>query len=121
VADLDDLFAQLRQMLARHASSLVTVRDEPGDLQMETSRRSGSGTAMPFGAVHTHEDHVSLQFMPVFSHADLLTGVSAPLRARMQGRTCFNFTPATASPELLAELSELVDAGLARYRADRLA
>ena len=115
------MFAELRELLARHAASLVVVRDEPGDVQLETRRTGPSGTTMWFGAVQTHEDHVSFHLMPLHSHPDMLGDVSEPLRELMQGRSCFNFTPAGATPELIAELSALVDAGLARYRADRLA
>ena len=39
----------------------------------------------------------------------------------MQGRSCFAFTADSATPELLEELGALVDAGLARYQADKLA
>lgn len=121
MADFDELFDELRPLLARHESSLVVLRDEPGDLQMQTTKAGPSGTHMWFGAVQTRKRYVSVHLMPVYSHPDLLARVSEPLRARMQGKSCFNFTPQTAAPELLAELSELVDEGLRRYRADGLA
>jgi hypothetical protein len=121
VPDLDGVFAELRELLMRHAASLVVVRDEPGDLQLETRKAGPSGTPMWFGAVQAREAYVSLHLMPLHSHPDMLDEVSEPLRALMQGRSCFNLRPDGAAPELLAELSALVDAGLARYRADRLA
>jgi hypothetical protein len=121
VDDLDDVFAQLRPLLTRHADSLVVICDEPGDLQLESKRSGPSGTRMTFGALKTRGEAVSLLFMPVYSHADLLDGVSDELRARMVGRSAFTFTPDTVSPALLDELSALVDAGLDRYRADKLA
>jgi len=34
---LDDVFAALHPLLARHAESLVVVADEPGDLQVQLS------------------------------------------------------------------------------------
>jgi hypothetical protein len=76
---------------------------------------------MSFGALKTRADSVSLLFMPVYSHPALLDGLSDALRERMLGRSAFVFAPDTLSPELLEELSALVDAGLARYRADKLA
>lgn len=118
---LDELFGELRPLLARHASALVVVRDEPGDYQVETTQSGPSGTRLWFGAVQTREQHVSVHLMPVLSHPDLLGSVSDGLRERMQGRSCFNFTPEDATPQLLGELSELVDLGLERYRADGLA
>jgi hypothetical protein len=121
VPDLDDLFAELRELLTRHAGSLNVVSDEPGDVQIETVKSGPSGTRLPFGSVQAHEQHVSFQLMPVYSHPGLLAEIGDPLRELLHGKSCFDLTPATATPELVAELSALVDAGLARYRADRLA
>ena len=121
MADLHAVFTELRQVLSDRASSLVVLRNEPGDFQMETTKPGPSGGPMWFGAVQIRRRYVSFHLMPVYSHPDLLDGASGPLRARMQGKSCFNFTPRTATPELVAELSALVDAGLARYRAEGLA
>lgn len=118
---LDDVFAALHPLLARHAESLVVVSDEPGDLQVQTRRLGPSGTAMTFGALETQEDTVTLQLMPVYSHPALLEGLGDDLRERMRGKGTFDFTPETTTPEIVEELSALIDAGLARYRADRLA
>lgn len=119
--DFDELFEELRPLIARHADALKVVRDDPGDYQVETTREGPSGTRMWFGAVQTRTSYVSVHLMPVHSHPDLLGAVSDDLRARMHGKSCFDFTPETASPELIGELSQLVDDGLARYRADGLA
>src|SRR3954454_10134706 len=59
VPDLDDLFAELRELLTRHGGSLTVVRDDPGDVQIETARSGPSGTRLPFGSVQGHEQHVS--------------------------------------------------------------
>jgi hypothetical protein len=121
VEDFDELIAELRPLQARQASALLVVSDEPGDFQVETSRAGPSGTHMQFGSVQTRESHVSVQLMPVASHPALLGEMSDALRERMQGKGCFNFTPQDAPPALLEELSQLVDRGLERYRADGLA
>jgi hypothetical protein len=121
VPDLDGVFAELREMLTRHASALVVVRDEPGDIQLETTKTGPSGTPLWFAAAQMREGFVSLHLMPMHSHPELLAEVSEPLRGLMQGHGCFNLTPHNAAPEVLAELSEIVDAGLVRYRADGLA
>jgi hypothetical protein len=121
VEEIDELFAELRPLLARHGSSLAVVRDEPGDFQVETTRSGPSGTRMWFGAVQTRKSHVSVHVMAVYSHPDLLGSLSDELRERMQGKACFNFTPDDVTPELLGELSQLVDRGLERYRSDGLA
>lgn len=119
--DVVELFAELRPLLARHASSLDVVCDEPDDYQLETTQSGPSGTRMWFGAVQARKEHVSFHLMPVCSHPELLDSVSDDLREQMFGRACFNLTPQNATPQLLGQLSELVDLGLDRYRADGLA
>lgn len=118
---LDDVFAALHPLLARHGDSLVVTADEPGDLQVQTRRLGPSGTAMAFGAVQAHEDHVTFQLMPVYSHPAVLEHLSEGLRERMESKASFAFTPQTLTPELLEELSALVDGALQRYRSDGLA
>lgn len=118
---LDDVFGELRPLLARHADALVIAKDEPGDLQVQTRKLGPSGTALSFGAVRTGEDSVSFQLMPVHSHPAVLADISEALRERMRGGGTFEFTAQTLTPELVEELSTLVDGGLAVYRADRLA
>ena len=88
------------------------ICDEPGDLQLETKRSGPSGTPMAFGALKTRADNVDLLFMPVYSHADLLDGLSAELRALMIGRSAFTFTPDTTTPAVLDKLAALIHAGL---------
>lgn len=118
---LDDVFAALRPLLARHADALNIVKDEPGELQVLTRKLGPSGTAMSFGAVKIGRDNVRLQLMPVHSHPAVIEHLSEPLRSRMRGGGTFEFTPEALTPDLLAELSALVDGALERYRSDGLA
>jgi hypothetical protein len=121
VESLDDVFAALHPLLARHADALVVAADEPGDLQVLTRRAGPSGTAMSFGSLRTRADSVLLQVMPVASHPAVVELLSPELRERMQGHGSFAFTAQTLTPELLDELGALIDAGLARYQEDGLA
>lgn len=121
MSELDDLFTQLRPILERDGTTLVVVRDRPGDIQVETTKAGPSGTHMWFGAVQQRAEHVSVHLMPLVSHPDLIDGVSDDLRSLLLGRSCFNFTPGSVSPERLEELAALIDAGVARYRRDGLA
>jgi len=120
VEDLDELFDELRPLLARYEAMLVVACDEPGDYQVDTARTGPSGTAMHFGSVQKRGDHVSLMFMPVLSHSILLDTVSDELRAVMQGRAYFRLTPRSTTPELVEELSKLVKRGFERYSLDGL-
>jgi hypothetical protein len=60
--------------------------------------------------------YVSFYLMPVYSHAELLDGVSPALRKRMQGKSCFNFT--TPDEAFLAELEALTARGYEHFEAD---
>ena len=118
---LDDVFAALHPLLARHADALNVVKDEPGDLQVQTRKLGPSGTPMSFGAVKVRTESVRFQLMPVHSHPAVIEHLSEPLRSRMRGGGTFELTPETLTPELHAELSALVDGALDRYRSDGLA
>jgi len=52
--------------------------------------------------------------MPVYVKPELLVSVSPELKARMQGKSCFNFS--SIEPALFKELDALVKAGYASYK-----
>jgi hypothetical protein len=52
--------------------------------------------------------------MPVYAKPELLASVSPALKARMQGKSCFNFT--VSDTALLKELAALTKAGYASYK-----
>jgi hypothetical protein len=51
--------------------------------------------------------------MPVYLKPELLASVSPELKARMQGKSCFNFTP--IDPQLFQELAGLTKACYISY------
>jgi hypothetical protein len=59
--------------------------------------------------------YVSYHLMPVYVNPALLDGLSPALKARMQGKSCFNFTK--VDPALFEELAALTQAGFDDYRA----
>ena len=118
---LDDVFAALHPLLARHADALNIVKDEPGALQVQTRKLGPSGTALSFGAVKVCPESVRFALMPVHSHPAVIEHLSEELRSRMRGGGTFEFTPEALTPDLQAELSALVDGALDRYRSDGLA
>ena len=52
--------------------------------------------------------------MPVYAAPQLLDGKSAKLRARMQGKSCFNFK--VVDEDLFAELDQLTGESFAAFR-----
>ncbi len=55
--------------------------------------------------------------MPVYGCPELLNGLSADLKKRMQGKACFNFT--AIDEQLLSELSKLVDPGFQLFTSEK--
>lgn len=51
------------------------------------------------------KSYVSDHLIPVYEHPARLSGTSEALRARMQGKSCFNFV--APDPALFAELDAL--------------
>jgi hypothetical protein len=51
-----------------------------------------------FGAVQVKKNYVSCYLRPVYADPTLLARISDSLKKRMQGKSCFNFTPADPAP-----------------------
>jgi hypothetical protein len=73
-----------------------------------------SKLAPVFAAVQIKKAYVSFHLMPVYLQPSLLAGVSADLRARLHGKSCFNFK--TVDLELLRELTALTQTGYESYQ-----
>lgn len=63
------------------------------------------------GGVQIGKNYVSYHFMPVYMAPRLLETVSVELKARKQGKACFNFS--TIDEPLFAELAALTARGFA--------
>jgi hypothetical protein len=59
----------------------------------------------PIAWVSVGKAYVSFHHMGVYARPDLLKGASKKLKARMQGKSCFNFT--SVDQALFAELEAL--------------
>ena len=69
---------------------------------------------MPIAWVQVGRAYVSFHHMAVYARPDLLKGISKELRARMQGKSCFNFT--SVDKVLFAELEDLTVRGFDAFR-----
>jgi hypothetical protein len=104
-ADLRPVFDRLRQIMRPYGEQLVVERDEPDDYYVNTPWRRADGYVPMFGAVQTRARYVSYHLMPVYAAPALLADISPRLRARMQGKACFNFNK--IDDTLFAELADL--------------
>lgn len=99
------VFETLTGLIRPYAQDLSVKSDTPDDFYLEESRSTGKPQL--FAAVQTKKSYVSLHLYPVYVHPELLSDISPQLRARMQGKSCFNFTRVEQIPE--NELAGLIE------------
>lgn len=113
--DLTAVFTELRSIMAPYARTLDAKKDDDAELYLDTQHVQKNGKPLFFGAVQRKKSFVSFHLMPVYMKPELLDAVSPELKARMQGKSCFNFTE--VDKPLFRQLAALTKAGLASYKA----
>lgn len=112
-----ETFKLLKQILKQFESALMVQTDKPDEYYLN-SRQSYKGRPMFFGAVQVRKSYVSFHLMPVYAFPELLKNLSPALKARMQGKSCFNFKRVSATE--LEELAALAKSGLERFKKEGL-
>jgi len=108
------VFTELRALLSRHVGSLTIAEDRSDRYCLTGGCHPTHRTPLPIAWVQMGKAYVSFHHMGVYVRPDLLQGASKALRARMQGKSCFNFT--RFDPALFAELEELTVRAFAAFR-----
>ena len=111
---LSPVFAELRKVMAPYAAKLAATRDDDEELYVDTAHIQKNKKPLFFGAVQIKKSYVSFHLMPVYLKPELLASTSAELKARMQGKSCFNFS--ALEPALFKELAVLTKASYASYK-----
>lgn len=128
--EFESIFLGLREILQKHSDRLSVTADTPERYCLEAGvqprlktlpqPRSGKEWTMtkqqriPVAWIQIGKSYVSFHFMPVYMFPKLRQGLSEKLRARMQGKSCFNFT--VADTALFKELEKLAEEGFAACR-----
>ena len=112
--ELGPVFTELRKIMAPYAAKLSATRDDADELYVDTTHIQKNKKPLFFGAVQVKKSYVSFHLMPVYLKPELLASVSSELKARMQGKSCFNFS--ALEPTLFQELAALTKAGYANYK-----
>ena len=129
--DLQPVFAELRRRMSLHEdvfrrSVNLSDANRSGGRKVDDPAPERSylllGAAhekypqgLMFGSVSIGKRYVSYHLMCVYLAPDLLGEMSPGLRARMQGKSCFNFTK--VDEELFDELSAVTARGRDLYVA----
>lgn len=114
MSDLGTVYAALRAIMAPYAARLDVKHDDAAQFYVDTHHVQKNRKPLFFGAVQVKKAYVAFHLMPVYVKPELLDGISPELKARMQGKSCFNFK--TSEPALFKELAALTKAGFASYR-----
>ena len=112
--DFPSVFAALRGILLRHAGKLTVTEDSPRRFCLSGGSHPKHKTPMSVACVEIGKAYVSFHHMGVYARPELLKAVSPALRARMQGKSCFNFK--SVDPALFVELEDLTARGFAAFR-----
>ena len=105
------IFARLRQILEPHSARLKVTADAPDHYCLEVAFSPKLKKAFPVAWVKVGKAYVSYHFMPVYMFPKLRERMSKKLRARMQGKSCFNFK--VSDETLFKELEEVTTEGFA--------
>jgi hypothetical protein len=113
-AEFQAIFGRLREILRKHAGSLKVTADVPSHFCLYLPFSPKLKKGFPVAWVKTGKAYVSYHFMPVYAIPALRDGMSNALKARMQGKSCFNFK--VSDEALFAELEALTVEGFAAAR-----
>lgn len=100
-----EVFAALKVILQRCAGKLVVSEDSPTRFCVVGGSHPTHKTPMDIAWIQIGKNYVSYHHMGIYARTDLIDTVSEKLQARMQGKSCLNFT--TVDEALFAELEEL--------------
>jgi len=109
------VFAALRAILEPYANRLVLKHDTDTDYYLNTAHICKNKQPLFFGAVTIKKNYVSFYLMPGYVFPELREAESDALKARSQGKACYNFT--RVDPALFAELERLTQLGFERYES----
>jgi len=118
-SEREAVLAALRAILVPYGRKMRVTLDGPRGISVDDGYSAEYKRDIFFGAVQAGKSYVSFHLMPVYVFPELLKGMSAGLRRRMQGKSCFNFE--TVDRELFAELKQLTAAGYDIFKKAGLA
>jgi hypothetical protein len=110
-AEFESIFVRLRSILEPHSARLKVTADAPDHYCLDVPFSPKFKKGFPIAWVKVGKSYVSYHFMPVYMFPKLRDSMSEKLRARMQGKSCFNFK--AADEMLFKELEQLTTKGLA--------
>jgi hypothetical protein len=112
--EFESIFVRLRGILQKHSTALTVTADAPDHYCLQIDFSPKLKKSFPVAWVKIGKAYVSYHLMPVYMFPNLLDKKSEKLRARMQGKSCFNFK--VVDEDLFKELEALTTEGFARCK-----
>jgi hypothetical protein len=109
--EFESIFARLRAILEPHSARLKVSANAADHYCLDVPFSPKLKKGYPVAWVKIGKAYVSYHFMPVYLFPKLREALSPKLKARMQGKSCFNFK--TADDTLFEELEQLTADGFA--------
>ena len=103
--EFQPVFNRLRTILQTHRRSLAVGEDLPGRYSLTGGCHPTHKGPYPIAWVEIGKNYVGFHHMGVYCSPELLANASKKLKARMQGKSCFNFK--TMDEPLFEELEKL--------------
>ena len=113
-SELQTVFVQLRDVLRKYSATLTVKTDEGSCYCLEGGLHPKHKTPIPIAWIQIGKNYVSYHLMPVYGCPKLLDDFSPELRARMQGKACFNFR--VVDDALFKEIDQLTHLGLKAFK-----
>jgi hypothetical protein len=111
------VFTELKKLVKPFAKKMTVIADTPAKFILEGAYSEEYKRKIWFGGVQRGKAYVSYHLIAVYAFPELMKGLSSKLRARMQGKSCFNFTK--HDPALFRELGRLTKRSVARFRKEK--
>jgi hypothetical protein len=114
--DFRTVTTALEKILRPYEKNLVLASSASTGYSLSTRHVLPNKQTLFFAGFQPRKAYVSYYLMPVYMFPDLLVGISAELRKRMQGKSCFNFK--NVDPVVFKELASLTQAGFERFKKE---
>lgn len=114
-AEFVAVLQELRDLLQRHAGKLSVAEDTPKRYCLDGGLHPKHRTAMPIACVQVGRAYVSFHHMGLYARPAIRSGLSKELKARMQGRACFNFK--SVDYKLFTGHEDLTERGFDAFRS----
>ena len=112
--DLKPVFVRLRAILERNRGSLAVNDDTVARYCLTGGCHPTHKRPFPIAWVEIGKNYVGFHHMGVYAAPELIAGISKKLKARMQGKSCFNFK--AVDEPLFEELEQLTIQAFATFK-----